>query len=51
MDGAFKCFIKRFGPDVVEDFARKHREDAQLRLAKITNGKHPQYQNGKGKTK
>jgi len=51
MDGAYKAFIKVHGPDVVEDFARKHREDCQLRLAKITNGKHPQYQNGKKKSK
>lgn len=46
MDGAFKCFVTKFGADVVEDFARKHREDCQLRLARITNGAEPAYQNG-----
>jgi hypothetical protein len=46
MDGAYQAFVTKFGADVVEDFARKHREDCQLRLAKIANGKHPAYQKG-----
>jgi len=51
MDGAYKAFIKVHGTDVVEDFARKHREDAQLRLARIQNGADPDYQNGHPKNK
>lgn len=46
MDGAFKAFVKSHGACVVEDFARKHREDCQLRLAQIQNGVHKDYQNG-----
>lgn len=44
MDGAYKAFVRVYGADVVEDFARKHREDCQLRLARIQNGKHKDYQ-------
>lgn len=51
MDGAFKAFVRRFGTDVVEDFARKHREDCQLRLARIQNNAHPDYKNGNHKNK
>ena len=50
MDGAFKAFIKQNGTCVVEDFARKHREDCQLRLAKIANGADPKYKNGYAKS-
>lgn len=49
MDGAYKAFVRRFGTDVVEDFARRHKEDCQLRLARIANGKHPDYVNGNPK--
>lgn len=45
MDGAYQAFVTKFGADVVEDFARKHREDCQLRLAKIFNGKLQEYRN------
>jgi hypothetical protein len=50
MDGAFKSLIKRHGACVVEDFARKHREDCQLRLARITNNADPKYKNGHPKS-
>lgn len=46
MDGAFKAFVRRHGICVVEDFARKHREDCQLRLARIANNAEPEYRNG-----
>lgn len=51
MDGAFKAFIRSHGTDVVENFARKHREDCQLRLARIANGADPKYKNGKSAKK
>jgi hypothetical protein len=51
MDGAYKAFVKSYGTDVVEDFARKHREDCLLRLARITNGAVKEYQNGTTVTK
>lgn len=47
MDGAYKCFVTKYGADVVTDFARKYRESAQQRLAKIANGADPRYINGK----
>lgn len=46
MDGAYQCFKQQFGAGVVEDFARKHREDCQLRLARIQNGADKNYKNG-----
>ena len=51
MDGAYKAFVRVHGTDVVEDFARKHREDCQLRLARIVNNAHPSYKNGHAKSK
>lgn len=47
MDGAYKAFIRRHGTCVVEEFARKSREDAVLRLARIANGADKRYTNGK----
>lgn len=47
MDGAYKAFIRRHGTCVVEEFARKHRDAAQLRLARIANGADKRYTNGK----
>jgi hypothetical protein len=47
MDGAYKAFVKSYGTDVVEDFAAKHREECQIRLARIFNRSLPEYQNGK----
>lgn len=49
MDGAFKSLKAGGKYCVVEDFARKHREDCQLRLARIQNGVHPDYKNGNPK--
>lgn len=55
MDGAFKALISEHGEGVVNDLLRNHREDCQLRLARIQNGAHPDFQNGakpkKGKKK
>ena len=54
MDGAFKCLVSERGPGVVNDLIRQHREDCQLRLARIQNGVDPDYINGakpKGKKK
>lgn len=47
MDGAYKAFVRRHGTCVVEEFARKSREDAVLRLARIQNGADKRYTNGK----
>jgi len=49
MDGAFKAFVKGKGTCVVEDFARRHREDCQIRLARKMNGALPEYINGNPK--
>lgn len=50
MNQAYICYLKQKGTpptmDAVEDACRKNREEAQLRLARIHNGAHPDYQNG-----
>jgi len=47
MDGQFKAFKQGDDNCVVQSLARKFKEEAQLRLARITNGKDPVYKNGK----
>lgn len=43
---------KGFKPTcAVDKAAARHKEDCELRLAKIQNGKHPDYQNGHGTKK
>lgn len=49
MNGKFLAFKQGDENCVVQNLARKFKEDAQLRLAKIANGKHPAYKNGKQK--
>ena len=48
MDTAFKCYIRQRGmrrtSDVVEDSVQRRKELATLRLARIQNGAHPEYQ-------
>lgn len=51
MDGSFKAFKKGDKTCVVQDLARKFKEDAILRLALITNNAHPDYKNGHPKHK
>ncbi len=51
MSGAFKALVSEKGVGVVNDLIRKHREDCQLRLARIANGAHPDYKNGNPKRK
>lgn len=55
MDGEFKSLRAGDSQCVVQDLARQFREDCQLRLARIQNGAHPDFQNGakpkKGKKK
>jgi hypothetical protein len=50
MNLAYTCYLKQKGTpptmNAVEDACRKHKEDCQLRLARIQNGTHPDYQNG-----
>lgn len=50
MDQAFLAYTKfkglRTETTVVDDAMRNHREECQLRLARIQNGKHPEYTNG-----
>jgi len=46
MDGAFQALVSEKGVGVVNDLIRQHREDCQLRLARIQNGKDPRYKNG-----
>jgi len=52
MDTAYKCYLRQVGDkrtsDVQEDMMQKRRDDAQLRLARIQNGKDPKYANGHG---
>ena len=49
MDQAFTAYTKfkglRVETVVVDDAMRKHREECQLRLARIQNGKDPEYKN------
>jgi len=47
MDGQFKAFKQGDSTCVVSNLARKFKEEAQLRLARIANGKDPAYKNGK----
>lgn len=51
MDGEFKSFKVGDTNCVVQNLARKFKEEAQLRLARITNGADPKYKNGKGSRK
>ena len=50
MNQAYKCYIKQKGTpptmDAVEDACRMQKEAAQLRLARIQNGTHPDFANG-----
>lgn len=47
VDGIFNSLRADGKFCVVADFARKHREAAQQRLARIANGADPRYTNGK----
>jgi hypothetical protein len=56
MRGAFTLYTKQKGcapsltsrrTEAVERAVALRKEKAELRLARITNGKHPDYQNGK----
>jgi hypothetical protein len=52
MRGAYFQYLKSKGQcscktDAVESAAARHKEEAELRLARIQNGVHPDYQNGK----
>jgi hypothetical protein len=49
MDGEFKSLKVGDSRCVVQNLARKFKEDAQLRLARIQNGAHPDYKNGNPK--
>ena len=49
MDGAFRALVSEKGVGVVNDLLQKHREDCQLRLARIANGADPRYKNGHSK--
>jgi len=47
MDGQFRSFRQGDENCVVQSLARKFKEEAQQRLAKIANGADPRYKNGK----
>jgi len=47
MDGQFRSFRQGDENCVVQSLARKFKEDAQQRLARIANGADPRYKNGK----
>lgn len=47
MDGKFSAFKQGDTNCVVQNLARKFKEESQQRLAKIANGKDPRYKNGK----
>jgi hypothetical protein len=53
MNTAFQSYLRQRGDkrtsQVVEDAVQRRKEDALLRLARITNGKHPDYKNALGK--
>jgi hypothetical protein len=55
MDGQFKSLTTGDSQCVIRDLALRYKEDCQLRLARIQNGAHPDFQNGakpkKGKKK
>jgi hypothetical protein len=58
MRGAFSQFVKSKGyapsvtsADATERAAALHKEQCELRLARIQNGKHPDYKNGHGTKK
>lgn len=54
MQGAYTSFIKSKGiraADAVEQARARHKEDCQLRLARIANNAHPEYRNGHAKAK
>jgi len=51
MDGQFKAFKQGDNTCVVQSLARKFKEDAQLRLARIANNSHPEYKNGHPKNR
>lgn len=52
MRGAYHNYMKQKGTppslksEAVEEAAAQHAEECELRLARIQNGKHPEYQNG-----
>ncbi len=46
MDGAFQSFKVGNKTCVVQELARKFREDRVLKLARIANGKEPSHVNG-----
>lgn len=47
MDGQFHSIKQGDANCVVQNLARKFKEDAQLRLARISNGADPKHKNGK----
>ncbi len=51
MDGQFKAFKQGDKTCVVQDLARRFKEDAILRLARIANNSHPDYKNGHPKNR
>jgi hypothetical protein len=51
VDGQFKAFKQGDDTCVVQNLARKFKEDAQLKLARIANNSHPLYRNGHPKSK
>lgn len=51
LDGEFKSFKQGDENCVVQNLARRFKEDAQLRLARIANGVDPKYKNGHPKHK
>lgn len=46
MDGEFKSFKVGDEACVVQNLAKRFKEDAEIRLAKISNGADPEYRNG-----
>ncbi|HVI71341.1 MAG TPA: hypothetical protein VM656_07635, partial [Pyrinomonadaceae bacterium] len=51
MRGAYTQYVKSKGvrpEDVVEQAKARHKEQCELRLARIMNGKEPGYKNGHG---
>lgn len=56
MKAAYHQYIRQKGHSprltgAVEDAAARHKEECELRLARIQNGKEPGYKNGESYTK
>lgn len=49
MDGKFAAFVQGDETCVVQNLARKFKEEAQMRLARIANGADPAFCNGNPK--